>query len=509
MILRGLEPKCFFSVFLLFLLKKCTFYYLSCNIYLVSVNRDSLAIFLRRKKHHRDLFALIRFQKADQVEIMLTVRDLSAFSVFQPTGRASFFGEAQHPFLHTRFGCVRTIFRPVPIRFSPRKNPTCALKRLQSDSSPRIPIGSYAAGGKRALSAEFLSVAGALATIVGVAAVSPIAAGFLSQYVIRGRFAKEICITISSFAYGLLLSRFDLQKASTLKLTIVFSMIARFFFIPALSHTVAIAGYALANLGATKTAAAAAAAAAVNAPETVKATAASLSLPSGVLSSLFLLSTSPMGFSPTTAMLSLHIHTTLFAILTSLTMLLFPLLPCISHYVSLWAHQSAFLNIGAILPKVAPPPSPLMLLRTTTVPFLVGLALIRLIPRRWGAIYGFIALPVAWICSLLLLASAISDVVAGSATGLAGSFGLCAGVAIMMLLLGRALASALLLDVRAKRTLILYLCTQGTVVGMAVSPNGFAAAPHVASALVGLAFATILGKLWSHVVIRTSTDVIL
>lgn len=360
------------------------------------------------------------------------------------------------------------------------------------------------------MSAEFLAVAGALSTIVGVAALVPIIGGYFSSLVIRGSVGKVLCVGLSSFAYGLLLARFDLKKMSSLRLTIVFSLLMRFICIPVLSHTVAIAGYSLVKINAAKTAAAAAAAAAaVKAPATVKATAASLSLPAGVLSSLFLLSTTPIGYSPSAAMLSLHIHTTLLAILTVLTLLLFPILPCISHWVSLCAHRSAFLNIGAILPKVAPPPSIPLLLATTTIPVLVGLGVSRIVPRRWAAILGLLALPIAWIGSLLLLASAVSEVVGGSATGLAGSVGLCGGVVVMMVLLGRALGSALLLDERAKRTLILYLCTQGTVIGAGIAPIGFPSAPLVASALVGLVFAVVMGRAWSHVVIRTSTDVIL
>ncbi|CDF38812.1 unnamed protein product [Chondrus crispus] len=283
----------------------------------------------------------------------------------------------------------------------------------------------------------------------------------------------------------------------------------RFICIPVLSHMVAIAGYALLKVKAAKMAAAVAtAAAAAKAPATVKATTASLSLPAGVLSSLFLLSTTPIGYSPSAAMLSLHVHTTLFAILTVLTLILFPLLPCISHGISLWAHKSAFLNIGTILPKVAPPPGILHLFATTTAPVLLGLGLSKIVSRRWAAILGFCALPVAWTSSLLLLASAVIEVVAGNATGLAGSVGLCGGVVLMMMLVGRALGSALLLDGRAKRTLILYLCTQGTVIGTGIAPTGFPSAPLVASTLVGLIFAVVMGRAWSHVVIRTNNTTI-
>lgn len=353
---------------------------------------------------------------------------------------------------------------------------------------------------------EFLSVSGALATLIGVAVLVPIITGHVSANVIQHPIFRTSCAAVTSFSYALLLARFDLQKANNLRLTIVFSLLMRFICIPVLSHIVAIAGYALGRMSTAKTAAAVAAA---KAPATAKATAASLSLPAAVLSSLFLLSTTPVGYSPSAAMLSRHIHTTLMAILTTLTLLFFPLLPCISHRVSLWAHSSALLNIGAILPKVAPPPSVPLLLVTTTIPVMLGLMTNRLLPRRWAAIGGFVALPIAWTCSLLLLASAVGSVVSGSMTGLVGSVGLCAGVGAMMVLLGRALACALLLDYRAERTLMLYLCTQGAVVGVGVAPVGFASAPLVASALVGLIFTIVMGRLWSHVIIRTSRDVIL
>lgn len=129
--------------------------------------------------------------------------------------------------------------------------------------------------------------------------------------------------------------------------------------------------------------------------------------------------------------------------------------------------------------------------------------------KTMAARCGLLALPTAWLASLLLLASAVRDVVQGSITGLVGSIGLSGGVVLMMWLLGRALGSALLLDERAKRTLVLYLCTQGTVIGTGVAPHGFSPAPHVASAFVGLIVTLLLGQIWSHVVIRRSTDVIL
>lgn len=397
------------------------------------------------------------------------------------------------------------------LRTSRRASIICAAEQSQKNQPRHLPVSERWAGGKGPLSAEFLAVSGALSTFVSVAALLPVMCGYLSSYAMRTPLQKCFCVAMCSFAYGLLLARFDLKKASSLKLTIAFSLLMRFICIPVLSHTVAIAGYSLVKLiNGTKTAAVArAAAAAVKAPATVKATAETLSLPAGVLSSLFLLSTTPVGYSPAVAMLSLHVHTTLLAILTVLTLLCFPILPCISHGVSVWAHRSAFMNIGAILPQVAAPPNAFLLGAITSAPVLLGLAVSRAVPHRLAARLAFAAFPIAWMCSLVLLASAVSEVIGGSITGLVGSVALCGGVILMMVLLGRALGAALLLDERAKRTLILYLCTQGTVIGAGISPSGFPSAPMVASALVGLGFAIVMGKAWSKVVIRTSTDVIL
>lgn len=406
----------------------------------------------------------------------------------------------------SHYGVVSKDFQVYPRRFSLLCS---ASKKLPDTKSRRPAIAEWHAGGNGPLSAEFLAVTGALSTIAGVAALVPLAFGFLQKFVIQDPLGKALCLAFSSFAYGLFLARFDLRKMASLKLTIVFSLLMRFICIPVLSHMVAIAGYALVKVKAAKTAAAVAtAAAAAKAPATVKATTATLSLPAGVLSSLFLLSTTPIGFAPPAAMLSLHVHTTLLAILTVLTLILFPFLPSVSHGISLWAHKSAFLNIGAILPKVAPPPGIPFLLATTTVPVLLGLGLSKIVPRRWALTLGFFALPMAWISSLLLLASAVVEVAAGSATGLVGSIGLCGGVAVMMVLLGRALGAALLLDEKAKRTLTLYLSTQGTVIGAGVAPAVFPSAPLVASTLVGLVSAVLMSRAWSHVIIRTNKAMI-
>lgn len=391
-----------------------------------------------------------------------------------------------------------------PQSSSPVSTPPAPSTRLQ-------PRRREFAGGKGPLSAEFLSVSGLLATVCTGLFIAPVALGRLGPLLPTGTMTKLACVTMTSFTYGLFLQRFDLRKAANLKLTIVFSILTRFVFIPVLSHLVAIAGYALVRLLASKPAATTAAAAAVhivNAPATVKATADSLSLPAGVLSSLFLLSTTPPVYSPPIAMLSQHVHTTLLAILVSLTLFLFPVLPMVSHALSLRAHRSALLNIGSLLPQVIPPPAISILAGTTTLPFTLGLLLNRILPPRAAGLAALIALPTAWLLSLAQLLAALHATTTAGVTGLIGSFGLCLGVTLTMLVLGHALARAMLLQRRARRTLLLYLCAQGCVVGAGVSPSGCAAAAHVAAAAVGLVVVAGMAMAWSHVVIRTKSDVI-
>lgn len=385
-----------------------------------------------------------------------------------------------------------------------RRAMTRANAQPQKNSSGSESVSTRRSG----VSSEFLSVSGALAMVVSVVLLAPVAGGVLNGLVIRNSVGRAACVAIMSFSYALALSRFDLSKLRKLKLTIAFVLATRFVCVPALSHMVAIAGYAVrkAYIASQTTAAAAAvAAAAAKAPATAKATAASLSLPAGVLSSLFLLSTTPVGFSPSAALLSPFIYPTLLANLTLLTLLLFPILPLISHSVNT---SFTFLNFAATLPQVAQPPSTLFLLATTTVPALLALGLLRVLPSRWTAVAGLSALPVAWACSMVLMMSAVGGLVGGSLTGLAGSVALCAGVVGMMALLGRALGAALLLDERAKRTLILYLCTQGAVIGAGIAPRTFTTAPPVASAAVGLVLTAFLAKRWKKVIVRTSRDVL-
>lgn len=365
------------------------------------------------------------------------------------------------------------------------------------------------AGGKGPLSAEFLTVSGALATIIAFPTITTMTTYAQNMPIILQKpWVRTIAQSTCTFTYGLFLARFDLHKARTLKLTIAFAVICRFVAIPILSHVVAIAGYAFANmLTRTTLPAATAHRMAQNTSAQVKASAKSLSLPAGVLSSLFLLSTTPPVFSPSIALLSQYVHTTLLAILLSLTITLFPLLPNISHAVSAWAHTSALLNFGGTLPKVLPPPPFHELVATTTMPFLAGVVLSRCLPGRWSALAGFLGLPAAWLASLTLVAGAGMQVARGGLVGLPGSLGLCAGVTGMMVLLARLLSSMLLLKGRAKRTLILYLCIQGTVMGAGLAPARYSGAPHVASAIIGLVCIGVMARSWSKVVIRTSGDV--
>lgn len=354
-----------------------------------------------------------------------------------------------------------------------------------------------------------------LATIATVVIVLPLSLGATDFLLLNHPSLRHACVALMSFSYALMLSRFDLRKIPRLRLTIAFVLATRFVLIPALSHCVAIIFYAAANFVATgQTSAAAAAAAAVAAAKKSPrgaATAKSLSLPSAVLSSLFLLSTTPVGYSPGAAALSKYIYPTLLAYLVLLTLILFPVLPGISHAMNRIAHHSPLLNVAGTLPLVAPPPSLPLLLLTTTVPALLGLALVHLLPSRFRRVRSAMTMSsigIAWACAAGLLAVAVRALISGGGTGLAGSVALCGGVVAMMGLAGRALGAGLRLDERAKRTLMLYLCTQGAVVGAAIAPAEFAAAPPVAAAVCGLGFTVFFARRWSKVVIRTSKDIL-
>lgn len=371
------------------------------------------------------------------------------------------------------------------------------------------PAAKQPAGGRGPLSADFLSVSGTLSTLLACTTIGLITwKGSALSAVLTAANMRRVLMAVTSFSYGLVLARFDLARARRLKLMIAFSVLLRMIAMPVLSHLVATAAYAVLAMQGGPVGATAATASSVAAAIPRKSTA----LESATLSSVFLLSATPPCFSPSLAQLSPHVHTTLLAILVTLTIIFFPILPAISHAASAWAHRNAMLNVAAVLPAVAAPPGPGLLAMVTTAPFLGGVMLSRALPARWAAASALLALPTAWSASLVLtlgiIAHAIMHATRTSVAISLGSAALCAGVAIAMILLARLLAASLLLKGRARRTLILYLCTPGATVATGVTPSGYAAFPYATAVMLATLFAAIMARMWSHIVIRSSDDII-
>lgn len=84
---------------------------------------------------------------------------------------------------------------------------------------------------------------------------------------------------------------------------------------------------------------------------------------------------------------------------------------------------------------------------------------------------------------------------------------LVGGVSVAMFFLARLLAKVLLLKGRARRTLILFLCTPGVSVAAGVAAECVDQAPFAVAALLATVATALLARAWSHVVIRTSDDV--
>jgi hypothetical protein len=326
------------------------------------------------------------------------------------------------------------------------------------------------------LSVEFLGVAGGLASLVGLVVVPlPVALRALTGHCVT---PSRAVVAIMSFANGLVMARFDLAMMRRLKLTISFVLATRFVCVPVLAHLLA----------------------SVLLPGIVVETGAATALSS----SLLLLSLSPVGYSPPIAMLSPFMYPTLLAHLSLLTTIFFPILPAISYGVNVLLNMSALFGT---VPLVAPPPDFLLLVFLTSIPALIALAAARVLPRRWVAVAGLCALPCAWACSAFLVGSALTRSLAtSSVAGLVTSIGLCGGIVFGMALLGRLLSKILGLDVRARRTLILYLCSQGSAAAAGLAPGSISSAPIVAATAVGLGTALGMAKRWRKVVVRTCAD---
>lgn len=379
-----------------------------------------------------------------------------------------------------------------------------ALSVKTSDPSP-IPSYKQPGGAKGPLSAEFLSVSGSLSTIVGLAVIIPLAIPLLPiPLPLLQTSLKLPCLAVTAFLYGIVLSRFDLARARSLKLTIAFTLLTRFIAMPVLSHAVAVAALSLARV-IRPLAFPTSSLPPPIAPSSPTSPLSALALPPSLLSSFLLLSSTPTLFSPAVAMLSQHVHTTLLAILLSLTILLFPLLPAAYHALSAAARR-----VAPLLPALPASPGISELALATTLPFAAAVALTRLLlPPRASATAALCSLPLAWVLSLLLVAPAARAGGAAALPLVAGGAVVCAAVSGAMWVLARLLCRALFLDGRARRAVTLYLATQGVAVAAAFAgEGGAAAAPVAACAATGVVAVLAMGRAWSKVVIRTPTDVV-
>lgn len=337
------------------------------------------------------------------------------------------------------------------------------------------------------LSVDFLGVVGALATLVGAALLPfPLLYGALrggGGRIVAGTGATGspplAVVACMSASYGIVLSRFDLHLLRRLKLTLAFALLTRFICVPLIAHFLSLVVSSVTS-----------------------SVAKQLASPVA-LSSLLLISLAPVGYSPSVAMLSPFLYPTLFAHLTLVTLLLFPALPAVSYAVNVLLRQMPLFGTA---PLVAPPPSVLSLFLATTCPVLLSIIASRKLPQRWVAVGGLFALPTAWACSAFLVGSSLAGAPVVGVAGLLGSIALCGGIVTVMIGLGLLLSALLGLDTRAKRTLILYLCSQGSAVASGLAPSCLASATSASAAILGIILTLIFSKRWSKVVVRTSGD---
>lgn len=275
-----------------------------------------------------------------------------------------------------------------------------------------------------------------------------------------------------------MLSRFDLNNGlRKMKLIVSFTLILRILTIPILSYLVTIL---ISNI---------------------------ITINTSIISTFFILSTTPCFLSPSLLCLATHTHPTLLALLLSIHHIIFPIIPSISYIL----HTQ--LNRFTLLPIIiTQPPGLYTLLLTTTLPFFSGLLVNAIIKPRRTAMLALLSLPITWIATFLLLfTDAASLFLNISTVTVLSSLGLCVGVCGGMFLLARVLANVLLLKGRARRTIILFVCTPGiTVTGGLVAASGVngGAAVVIVAAGVAVVATTLMARAWSHVVIRTSNDVI-
>lgn len=340
---------------------------------------------------------------------------------------------------------------------------------------------------------EFLGVAGGLATMVALFGF-PISVG-LAVFTGFALPPSRIVVAVMSFAYGIILSRFDLAKMRKLKLTITFALITRFVCVPVLSHSLSLLLSSVLHLLSNMQ---------ISCMKPGNLLNSGHSLSTDIASGLLLLSVTPAGFSPSVSMLSPYMYPTLFAHLALLTFLFFPILPYLSYWMNMLLRQNKLLSVGGILPRVSPPPSVATLLLCTTVPAILAITTNRFLSRRWTAIFGLCALPLAWFCVTYLTFSVFTRVVSLGVVDFSCGILMSGIIMLAMGLLGRLLGAALRLDVRAKRTLLLYLCSQGSAAASGLSRSPHSAFPFAASAVLGIVMTYVLFKRWGEVVIRKS-----
>lgn len=316
-------------------------------------------------------------------------------------------------------------------------------------------------------STEYLSVSGTLATTLGAMLVGVISLGMpapvFSNHMVRILLASSI-----SFMHTLGLCQFDLRSARKLCITLIVVMSARILVLPIVGVCVSKFVHIYYQH----------------------------SLPIDALQ--FSLATPPL-FGPSTALLAVHAYPTLLAQLSVCTLVFAPLIVPMC-----WAIPQGLARILPGLQPVVPMfTSPLLLLISTTLPALAALMLYRGLPRRVGAPVAFIALPIAWLLSAPLLAMALRAVVVQvNLCQVAVVAGVYSGVAAITALCAYVLAKALGLDKRARRSLLLFMTSQGALFGAAAAPMAYPAMPPVVAAVVGLVVTCVLARRWSVVIVR-------
>ena len=326
-------------------------------------------------------------------------------------------------------------------------------------------------------SAEFLNVSGTIATCGGVLLVALLCLTPIPTLLLQSRNARISLTACATFFYTLSMCQFDLRAARRLILTISLALLTRAILIPLLSLSFATIALLIPH--------------------------PSIAIPKASLSTLGLVAAIPPSFSPPLASLAAHVYPTLSALLTVTSLALAPFLALFSVSVC----TAVCRVITPLAPALGAPFCPVPLFLSTTAPAVIALALHRATPRRIAAPVTFAALPIAWVISALLIASAAR---AALAEPIALGFGSCvlvsSAVVIASAVGARMLTKLLALELRVSRTIMLYFCVQGVVIAAAIAPEVFATAPAAAAAVVGIIVTAVLTKAWNKVIVRTGSE---